>query len=435
MARLITEPFSGYYHREVPEHERELTEVGPGTPCGEYLRRFWQPVGMTSELKDLPKRIRIMGEDLVLFRDGRGKIGLLELHCSHRGTSLEFGIVERCGIRCCYHGWLYDVDGRVLETPGEPPESTFKERFFHGAYPAFEAEDLDPLLLGVGLEELGDALPVRGLVVDDVRGLHLHRPEGELRSHHALDVVAAADAVDVLVPAVGDGGVRIRRRDHREVDFLVDLGGRDGDTRVEVPDHGQDVLVGDDVLRVGHADVGLGLVVERYQFDLEAHLLEVALELLDGELRAELDALAEGGLAAAQRALRGDLDGALALGLQVGGRRQGHHGEGGQQNEGETDRIATHRDPSLVVESAVVGGRHYSGRPRVVKSRAARIAARNRRVAAAGSAAPQTAETTAAPSAPARITSPTLSGVMPPMPISGREVSGLIRRSSSGPTS
>ncbi len=64
---LIKEPFSGYYHREVPEHDRELTEVGPGTPCGEYLRRFWHPVGMTATLKDLPKRIRVMGEDLVLF--------------------------------------------------------------------------------------------------------------------------------------------------------------------------------------------------------------------------------------------------------------------------------------------------------------------------------------------------------------------------------
>ena len=142
MAQLIKEPFSGYYHRDVPEHDKELTEVGPGTPCGEYLRRFWHPVGMTAELKDLPKRIRIMGEDLVLFRDGRGKIGLLELHCSHRGTSLEFGMVERCGIRCCYHGWLYDVDGCVLETPGEPPESRFKEKFFHGAYPTIDYKGL-----------------------------------------------------------------------------------------------------------------------------------------------------------------------------------------------------------------------------------------------------------------------------------------------------
>jgi len=136
------------YHREVPPYDRELTEVGPGTPCGEYLRRFWHPVELASELKDLPKRIRVMSEDLVLFRDGRGKTGLLELHCSHRGTSLEFGMVERCGIRCCYHGWLFDVDGRVLETPGEPDGSTFKDRFYHGAYPTIEFHGLIFAYLG-----------------------------------------------------------------------------------------------------------------------------------------------------------------------------------------------------------------------------------------------------------------------------------------------
>ncbi|MBM2810394.1 MAG: Rieske 2Fe-2S protein [Chloroflexi bacterium] len=134
--------FSGYYHRDVPEEDAELTHVGPGTPCGEYLRRFWHPVFWSSELKDLPKRIRILGEDLVIFRDGRGEIGLLALHCSHRGTSLEYGMVEGHGIRCCYHGWLYDVDGRLLEAPGEPPDSTLSERIVHGAYPTLDYHGL-----------------------------------------------------------------------------------------------------------------------------------------------------------------------------------------------------------------------------------------------------------------------------------------------------
>ena len=138
MAQLIKEPFSGYRQREVPEHDRELTEVGPGTPCGEYLRRFWQPVARSSDLKDLPLRVRIMGEDLVLFRDRSGHTGLLQLHCSHRGTSLEFGVISEHGIRCCYHGWLYDVDGRILETPGEPADSPIRNRVWHGAYPTLE---------------------------------------------------------------------------------------------------------------------------------------------------------------------------------------------------------------------------------------------------------------------------------------------------------
>ena len=92
-------PYSGYYHRDVPEEDSEITHVGPGTPCGEYLRRFWQPVGLSSALQDLPMRIRVMGEDLVLFRDGRGQVGLLNLHCAHRGTSLEFGTVDRKSTR------------------------------------------------------------------------------------------------------------------------------------------------------------------------------------------------------------------------------------------------------------------------------------------------------------------------------------------------
>ena len=141
-APFLTSPYGAYYHRDIPREDEELTRVGPGTPCGEYLRRFWHPVAQSRELKDLPKRIRIMGEDLVLFRDQSGEVGLLELHCSHRGTSLEFGQICEKGIRCCYHGWLYDVDGRILETPGEPPDSTLKERLHHGAYPTLEYKGL-----------------------------------------------------------------------------------------------------------------------------------------------------------------------------------------------------------------------------------------------------------------------------------------------------
>jgi phenylpropionate dioxygenase-like ring-hydroxylating dioxygenase large terminal subunit len=134
--------YGGYYNREVPPEDDELTRVGPGTPCGEYFRRFWQPVGLSAELNDLPKAMRILGEDLVLFRNGRGEVGLLALHCSHRGTSLEYAQIESQGIRCCYHGWMYGVDGRVLDTPGEPPESNLKERIYHCAYPTREYKGL-----------------------------------------------------------------------------------------------------------------------------------------------------------------------------------------------------------------------------------------------------------------------------------------------------
>jgi phenylpropionate dioxygenase-like ring-hydroxylating dioxygenase large terminal subunit len=102
------------------------------------LRRFWQPLCFADELRDVPLRVTILGEDLVAFRDGTGAVGLLELHCPHRGTSLEFGLLSDQGIRCCYHGWLFGVDGAILETPGEPADSTLKDRLCQGAYPTHE---------------------------------------------------------------------------------------------------------------------------------------------------------------------------------------------------------------------------------------------------------------------------------------------------------
>jgi nitrite reductase/ring-hydroxylating ferredoxin subunit len=141
-------PFDGYRRREVPRPDPELTEVGPGTPCGEYLRRFWQPVAFARELTETPLRARILGEDLVVFRDRGGRVGVLHLHCAHRGTSLEFGIPLERGLRCCYHGWVYDVDGRCLETPGEPAGSRLKERIWQGAYPTHEFAGLVFAYLG-----------------------------------------------------------------------------------------------------------------------------------------------------------------------------------------------------------------------------------------------------------------------------------------------
>ena len=122
------------------EENELLTRVGPGTPAGEMLRRYWWPVGFSALVKEKssPTKIRLLGEDFVLFRDGGGRLGLVDLHCSHRGTSLEFGRVEDQGIRCCYHGWLYDVNGRCLEQPAEPADSTFKDRIQHPAYKAQE---------------------------------------------------------------------------------------------------------------------------------------------------------------------------------------------------------------------------------------------------------------------------------------------------------
>jgi phenylpropionate dioxygenase-like ring-hydroxylating dioxygenase large terminal subunit len=147
-APFLRTKFGGYFHRDVPAEDAALTHVGPGSPCGEYMRRYWQPVCFADELRDLPHRIKMLGEELVVFRDKSGAVGVLELHCPHRGTSLEFGLIDERGIRCCYHGWLFAADGTILETPGEPAQSTLKERLCHGAYPTHEAHGIVFAYLG-----------------------------------------------------------------------------------------------------------------------------------------------------------------------------------------------------------------------------------------------------------------------------------------------
>ena len=126
------------------EENELMTRVGRGTPAGEMLRRYWWPIAFSEEVKrkGRPDKVTLLGEECVLFRDGGGQLGLLDLHCSHRGTSLEFGRVEDGGIRCCYHGWLYDLRGNCLEQPAEPEDSTFKDRIKHPAYHAQEAGGL-----------------------------------------------------------------------------------------------------------------------------------------------------------------------------------------------------------------------------------------------------------------------------------------------------
>lgn len=141
--RWPRKPYDGYATRNPLEPDPEFLHVGPSTPCGEYLRRFWHPVAMSSQLSDgNPVVIRILGEDLIVFRDLSGRVGLLHKHCAHRRASLEFGRIETRGIRCCYHGWHFDIDGTILETPGEPGDSKIRHEICQGAYPIHEFKGL-----------------------------------------------------------------------------------------------------------------------------------------------------------------------------------------------------------------------------------------------------------------------------------------------------
>jgi nitrite reductase/ring-hydroxylating ferredoxin subunit len=119
-----------------------LTRTGEGTLMGGFMRRYWVPALLSEQIPEPdcpPVQVRLFGEDLVAFRDSEGRIGLLDEHCSHRGTSLFYGRNEECGLRCIYHGWKYDVEGNVADTPAEPVGSRFKEKLHHSAYPTHEA--------------------------------------------------------------------------------------------------------------------------------------------------------------------------------------------------------------------------------------------------------------------------------------------------------
>lgn len=128
-------PYSGYLRRAETSENAELTHVDKGTPGGEYLRRYWQPVALAAELRDVPLAVDLLGEKLVLFRDKSGTLGLLDRACSHRAMSLEFGLIREHGIQCAYHGWHYNTDGRILDIPGAPDAATYKDAFCQGAYP------------------------------------------------------------------------------------------------------------------------------------------------------------------------------------------------------------------------------------------------------------------------------------------------------------
>tara|TARA_B100000378_G_scaffold274189_1_gene268273 strand:+ start:354 stop:1727 length:1374 start_codon:yes stop_codon:yes gene_type:complete len=138
--------YKGYLQSEEPKIDSVLAHIGPGSPCGEFFRRYWHPVSLSSEVGENPIPVKILGEDLVLFRSKNGELGLVHKHCPHRNASLVFGKCENKGIRCCYHGWLFAPDGEILETPGEADDSesakNIRERLRLGAYPVIEYNGL-----------------------------------------------------------------------------------------------------------------------------------------------------------------------------------------------------------------------------------------------------------------------------------------------------
>jgi len=142
------------------EDNEYITRVGPGTPMGALLRQYWVPAMLSSELPrpdGPPVRVLLLGEKLIGFRDSAGRVGLLANLCPHRGASLFFARNEGCGLRCVYHGWKFDVDGRCTDMPSEPPDSNFKDKVRARAYPCVERGGLVWAYLGP--REVPPALP------------------------------------------------------------------------------------------------------------------------------------------------------------------------------------------------------------------------------------------------------------------------------------
>lgn len=136
------------------ERNKLATLTGPGTPCGKLIRHYWQPAALVEELAGSRrvKPVRLLGEHLVIFKDDAGRYGLVERQCPHRGADLAYGRCEDGGLRCPFHGWLIDVEGRCLETPAEPEESTLHTRVRQRAYPVVA-------ISGVLWTYLGDGAP------------------------------------------------------------------------------------------------------------------------------------------------------------------------------------------------------------------------------------------------------------------------------------
>ncbi|MBI3197179.1 MAG: aromatic ring-hydroxylating dioxygenase subunit alpha [Rhodospirillales bacterium] len=174
------------YDLKPPAYNARLTEVGRGTPMGELLRRYWHPVGMAADAGATPRPVRILGEDLILFRDGRGQAGLVYPRCCHRGTTLYYGKVEERGIRCCYHGWLFDVEGRCLEMPCEPnPTGAQCQRVRQPWYPVEERYGL--VFAYLGPPEKKPVLP----------------------RYECLEVLQAGEFVEADDSSIGSGGIEI----------------------------------------------------------------------------------------------------------------------------------------------------------------------------------------------------------------------------------
>ena len=147
-----------------------LTQTGANTAMGQYFRRFWQPVALVEELPEPdcpPFRLKVMGEELVAFRDTKGRLGLLDAHCPHRGANLFFGRNEECGLRCVYHGWKFDVDGKAVDLPNIPSGARHHESIRAKSYPTREWGNIVWAYMGPQVDVLPELPHIEFCLLED----------------------------------------------------------------------------------------------------------------------------------------------------------------------------------------------------------------------------------------------------------------------------
>ena len=164
------------------EENKLLTSVGRGTPMGEVLRRYWHPVGVSEHVTTKPRRVKVMGEELVLYRGASGAPALMQLRCAHRSLALDYGRVEGDCIRCPYHGWLYDQTGQCLEQPAEPEGSGFKDKIRLKSY---RVQEFSGLVFGYLGPDPAPLLPLYDVLrmEDGVKGIQVRNVNANWLNH------------------------------------------------------------------------------------------------------------------------------------------------------------------------------------------------------------------------------------------------------------
>jgi 5,5'-dehydrodivanillate O-demethylase len=187
-----------------PQENEAFTKIGPGTPMGEVLRRYWHPVGCSEFVTSKPHRVKVLGEDLVIYRGADGEPALMQLRCAHRSVALDYGRVEGNTIRCPYHGWLYDRSGQCLAQPAEPESSSYKEKIRLTSY---RVQEFGGLVFGYMGPDPAPVLPLYDVLrmTDGVKEVQIQNVNANWFNHveNIVDISHLAWLHGYTFPAYG----------------------------------------------------------------------------------------------------------------------------------------------------------------------------------------------------------------------------------------